>query len=82
MALDDPAQFAGVRRAQDVRRSGRSLVEQAFDGPHRLDQPLLLGVGQARQQTADLLLRAAIERFEDLTAVGGEAERRLSTIVW
>src|SRR5207302_10160785 len=80
-ALDQPADVAGPRRAQDHGgRPGRSGAEQMLDRLHRPEERPLLLAGEVPQERGDLLARAFLERREGLAAGGREREQRAATV--
>ena len=70
--LHHPAEVPGPGRAEHERGGQAPPLRDLPDGSHRLDQPLLLGLGELAQQCADLLGRALVQHAE---APAGHGQR-------
>ena len=84
VARDHPSDVARAVRSQQVRRACSALgrvVEQASDEAERLQQLLLLRLGQRVQQCRNLASRAGIQRRESTPTGGREAQVQMARIV-
>jgi hypothetical protein len=76
VAMHDPAEIAGLLRAQEVRRpQGGPGPEQGLDRAHGVEQAAPCTLRHGPDHRADLILRRLLETAELGPAVRGRARR-------
>src|SRR5262249_42157191 len=83
VALDHPAEVAGLRRAKDDGQILFTLRAQQFlNGMQRFDEAFLLGHGQFAEHPGNLPLRLCVQRREGFLPSLGEREKTSPPVVF